>query len=138
MSDIAPPTPPPDPPTPPAQPPAAAPAPPAEPPLDDLISRLATFDPAAIDRRLDELAGQVANSQPVTAIREALAPLFDDLGKGIRELTGLLKGGGSVSPPAAPAAAPDPTPAPAPAAPPAAPGPAPHSVSDTLFGVPRV
>lgn len=131
----------PDPPTPPA-------GPPADPPagdgldLEGLIARLAQFDPADLEKRLGELDDKIANSAPVVAIRDALAPIFSGLDATLKQVLDYLRALPGAQPPGgptppAPAPAADPPPAPAPAAPAAA-QPASGGVLDKLFSTPRV
>lgn len=117
---------------------------PSSSPLDDVISKLASFDPLDWERRLQELADSIQIPDVAAAVRDAISPLVDQLTDVVKELKKLAKPGagggpaGGGSPPADPPAAAGP---PAGGPTPPAPDPTPAqggSLRDTLFGIPSL
>lgn len=125
------------PPTPPAADPPAAPD-----PLQQLVEKLASFDPVDFENRLKELGDKLTIPDVGEALRTALQPIAEQLDAVTKELKKLGK---PAAPPAADPPAPptvDPTDAPTPEPPPAPPsgqmGAGGQSLRDTLFGIPKV
>lgn len=102
------PTPPPD---------LAAAPPPTESDLERFIASLASFDPAALEQRLQSLVDRASQTDVAQSVKDALEGPLGELTSAVKALTRQVKGT-SATP------APDPVAPPTPAAPPAAAPPA--------------